>query len=66
MADERLEDHVVVRKPAGKVAGIVYPKHIGGQRAGNIVPCEGAARQEKPVLVAIAGGVVTARLCLGY
>src|ERR1700745_1181702 len=28
--------------------------------AGNIVFCEGAARQEKPVKVTIAGGVVTA------
>ena len=51
---------------AGKVAGIVYPKHIGAERAGNIVFCEGAARQEKPVIVAIAGGVVTALLCLSY
>src|ERR1700745_4040568 len=28
--------------------------------AGNIIFCEGAARQEKPVKVTIAGGVVTA------
>ena len=33
-----------------KIAGIVYRKHIGFDRAGNIVFCEGAARQEKPVL----------------
>ena len=52
--------HVVVRKRAGKVAGIVYPKHSGEDRAGNIVSCEGSARQEKPVKVTIAGGVVTA------
>ena len=46
-------------KRAGKVGGIVYPKHSGEDRAGNIVFCEGAARQEKPVKVTIAGGVVT-------
>src|ERR1700730_6361110 len=59
-ADEPLEDPAAVIKPAGKVAGIVYTKHIGADRAGNIVFCEGAARQEKPVIVAIGGSVVTA------
>src|SRR5260370_26065121 len=59
-AGERWEERIVVRKPAGKVGGIVYPKHNGAERAGNIVFCEGAARQEKPVTVAIAAGVVTA------
>src|SRR6476620_6371760 len=59
-AHERLLGHVVVRKRAGKVGGIIYPKHIGAERAGNIESCEGAARQEKPVIVAIGGGVVTA------
>src|SRR5258707_2680272 len=44
---------------AAKVAGIVYHKHNGGGRAGNIVFCEGAARQENPVIVAIGAGVVT-------
>src|SRR5580704_9351279 len=63
-ADERLADHVVVRKRAGKVAGIIYPKHIGAECAGNIVFCEGAARQEKPVIVAIGGSVVTADCAL--
>ena len=53
-----MENHVVVRKRAGKVAGIVYPKHKGAERAGGILFCEGAARQEKPVGVAIAGDVV--------
>src|SRR4029077_1799454 len=48
------------RKIAGKVGGIIYPEHIGAERAGNIVFCEGAARQEKPVTVGIAGAVVTA------
>ena len=46
-------------KRAGKVAGIVYRKHSGEGRAGNIESCEGATRQEKPVKVAIAGAVVT-------
>ena len=46
-------------KRAGKVAGIVYRKHSGEDRAGNIESCEGAARQEKPVKVTIAGAVVT-------
>src|SRR6476620_10273272 len=59
-ADERLLGHVVVRKRAGKVAGLVYTKHSGEDRAGDIVFCEGAARQEKPMKVTIAGGVVTA------
>src|SRR5262249_38985739 len=35
-------------------------KHNGAERAGNIVFCECSARQEKPVSVAITGGVVTA------
>lgn len=50
------------RKYAGKVGGIVYPKHKGAgrRRADNIVFCEGSARQEKPVKVAIAADVVTA------
>ena len=48
-ADERLEDPAAVIKPAGKVAGIVYRKQIGLDRAGNIVFREGAARQEKRV-----------------
>src|SRR6476620_2632644 len=38
---------------------MVYRKHSGEGRAGNIESCEGATRQEKPVKVAIAGGVVT-------
>jgi hypothetical protein len=59
-ADERRGVSAAVSKPAGKVAGIVYPKHSGADRAGNIVFCEGAARQEKRVSVAIAADVVTA------
>src|SRR5439155_14048293 len=59
-ADESLEDPVAVRKPADKVGDIIYPKHNGAKRAGSIVFCEGAARQEKPVIVAIACQVVTA------
>ena len=59
-ADERLEDPAAVRiKPAGKVAGIVYRKQIGLDRAGNIVFREGAARQEKRVNRTIADDVVT-------
>src|SRR5207253_5641679 len=58
--EERLEDPAAVIKRAGKVAGIVYPKHSSVDRAGNIVFCEGAARQKKPVTVAIAADVVTA------
>ena len=46
-------------KPAGKVAGLVYRKQIGLDRAGNIVFCEGAARQEKRVNGTIADDVVT-------
>ena len=46
-------------KRAGKVAGLVYPKQIGLERAGNIVFCEGAARQEKRVNGTIGDGVVT-------
>src|SRR5215475_15910949 len=57
--DERLEDPVAGIKRAGKVAGIVYPKQIGLERAGNIVFCEGAARQEKRVNGTIADDVVT-------
>ena len=60
------QDHVVVRKRAGKVAGIIYPKHIGADRAGNIVFCEGAARQEKPVIVGIAGWRSHRLLCVSY
>ena len=42
--DERLEDPAAVRiKRAGKVAGLVYRKQIGLDRAGNIVFGEGAA-----------------------
>ena len=41
--DEPLEDPAAVIKRAGKVAGLVYPKQIGLERAGNIVFCEGAA-----------------------
>src|SRR5262249_12703659 len=59
-ADERRVVPVAVSKRSRKVAGIVYPKHSGAGRAGNIEFCEGAARQEKPVTVAIAGGVVAA------
>src|SRR5262249_7007138 len=58
--DERMEDPVAVRKITGKVAGIIYPKHIRVGRAGNIVFCEGSARQEICVFVAIAAEVVTA------
>ena len=48
MADERLEDPAAVRiKSPGKVAGLVYRKQIGADRAGNIVFGEGAVRQEK-------------------
>ena len=65
-ADVPLGDPAAVIKVAGKVAGIVYPKHIGADRAGNIVFCEGAARQEKPVSVPIAGWRSHRRLCLGY
>src|SRR5882724_6176670 len=55
-----MEDPAAGIKRAGKVGGIVYPKHSGAERTGNIVFCEGAARQEKPVAVAIAADVVTA------
>src|SRR5262249_32119 len=55
-----MEDPVAVRKITGKVAGIIYPKHIRVGRAGNIVFCEGSARQEICVFVAIAAEVVTA------
>ena len=59
-SDERLEYPAAVRiKPAGKVAGLVYPKDIGLDRAGNIVFCEGVTRQEKRVKGAIADDVVT-------
>jgi hypothetical protein len=55
-----LEDPAAVRiKRAGKVAGIVYRKQIGLDRAGNIVFCEGAVRQEKRMNETIAGNVVT-------
>ena len=46
-------------KIAGKVAGIVYTKQSGLERAGNIEVCEGAARQDKPVNGTIADDVVT-------
>src|SRR6266436_8258046 len=60
MAEEPLEDPAAVGiKPAGKLAGLVYTKQIGLERAGNIVFCEGAPRQEKRVNGAIAGSVVT-------
>src|SRR5262249_23616112 len=55
-----MEDPVAVRKITGKVAGFIYPKHIRVGRAGNIVFCEGSARQEICVFVAIAAEVVTA------
>src|SRR5262245_47858000 len=44
--DERLEDPTAVGiKRAGKVPGLVYPKQVGLHGAGDIVFCEGAARQ---------------------
>src|SRR5207248_7057778 len=59
-ADECLKDPAAVRiKPARNVTGLVYPKEIGLDRAGNIVFGEGAARQEKRVNGTIADGVVT-------
>src|SRR6478672_4931763 len=58
-AEPRLEDPAAVIKIAGKVAGIVYTKQSGLERAGKIKVCEGAARQDKPVKVTIAADVVT-------
>src|SRR6476646_7829029 len=59
LAEPRLEDPAAVVKVAGKVAGIVYTKQSGLERAGNIEVCEGAARQDKPVNGTIADDVVT-------